>query len=75
MRQRLRQESFSDDVEIDFDKPTINAAFQAMEDWLQANKAAAATAINVATAPYVFSNTEKRQIAAIYFEWRFTEDK
>lgn len=56
-------------VTIDFDKPTLNAAFQAVEDWYEANKADASAAIDEATAPYEFSGTEKKQIAA-YFLWQ-----
>lgn len=61
--------------EVDFTKIDINAAFQAMEDWYQANKAAAANAIDTATQPeYTFSNEQKKVIAAAYFALRFDLD-
>lgn len=62
------------DAAIDFDKPTINAAFQAIEDWYQANKADVAAAVNTATLPYSFTAAEKKWLVAMYFYFRFVED-
>jgi hypothetical protein len=62
--------------EIDFTKPDINAAFQAMEDWYQAHKVDAATRMDAATEPvYTFSSTQKKVIASGYFALRFDTDK
>lgn len=54
------------DVTIDFDKPIINAAFQAIEDWYEANKAQISTDIDEATAPYVFSGQQKKLLGAYW---------
>lgn len=72
LRQALRKNYEFD--EIDFDKPIINAAFQGMEDWYQANKAEAITYVDTATSPYTFSNTEKKALGGAYFGFRFSQD-
>mgnify|MGYP000433196659 CR=1 FL=1 len=52
----LRQDICRGENGYSFDKPIINAALQAIEDWFHANKAEGVTAINTATMPYVFAN-------------------
>lgn len=59
--------------EIDFTKPDANAAFQALEDWYQANKAEAGTMIDTASS-YDFTNAQKKVMAAAYFKLRFDAD-
>ena len=54
------------DVTIDFDKPIINAAFQAIEDWYEDNKAQISTDINEATAPYIFTPQRKKLLGAYW---------
>ena len=53
-------------VAIDFDKPTVNAAFQAIEDWYEANKAQISGDINTATSPYVFTPQQKKLLGAYW---------
>ena len=53
-------------VEIDFDKPILNAACQAIEDWYETNKAQISTDIDAATAPYVFTGQQKKLIGAFW---------
>ena len=60
---------------VNFVKPDINAAFQAVEDWYQAHKVDAVTRIDTATEPgYTFTNTQKKVIAGAYFAHRFDLD-
>ena len=51
---------------VDFDKPTINAAFQAIEDWYEANKTQISGDINTATSPYVFTPQQKKWLGAYW---------
>ena len=54
------------DDPVDFDKPTINAAFQAVEDWYEDNKAQISTDIDAATAPYTFTGQQKKLLGAYW---------
>lgn len=54
------------DITIDFDKPIVNAAFQAIEDWYEANKGQISTDINTATAPYVFTGQQKKLLGVYW---------
>ena len=53
-------------VVVDFDKPIINAAFQAIEDWYEDEKAQISTDIDVATSPYVFTAQQKKWVGAYW---------
>jgi len=59
----------------DFPKATLNAAFQGYEDYLQTTQAGGVSAFNAATSPYVFSNEDKKVLAAIVFKFKYNEDK
>ena len=59
----------------DFTKPTLNAAFQGYEDYLQTTQSGGVSAINAATSPHTFSNAEKKVIGAIVFKYKYGEDK
>jgi len=58
---QLRQELERRDVEINYNKAQVNAAFQALEDWYQsaAIQTALSTTIDTATAPLVLTNQQK----------------
>lgn len=47
----------------------INAAFQALEDWYQANKASAAADVEAAV-PGVFNNNQKKALGDAFFDVR-----
>jgi len=64
MRQRLVKKLGI--MAIDFDKPTVNAAFQAIEDWYEANKGQISSDINTATAPFVFTPQQKKWLGAYW---------
>lgn len=67
-----RQGDADGEVSLDWDKATINAAIQALEDWYETSgRVAASTAIDAATAPYVFSNPIKKKIGRWWFRMRF----
>jgi hypothetical protein len=59
----------------DYPKATLNAAFQGYEDYLQTTQSGGITAFNTATSPYVFSNADKKVLAAIVFKFKYGEDK
>lgn len=60
---------------INYDKGTVNAAIQVLEDWYQDQKAVVSASVNSATSPFVFSNAAKKALGAYYFEYRFKQDK
>ncbi len=62
----LRQSLARLETAIDYDKPTVNAALQAIEDWFEANRSGIATAIDAATSPFVFSAARKRRLVKFY---------
>ena len=64
-RRRLTKKS---DV-VTWSKSEVNFALQAIEDWYEANKADAITAIE-ASAPGVFSLEEKRTISRIWVSFK-----
>ena len=52
-------------LSFSYDKPTLNAAVQAIEDWFEANKAGGSAAVETA-APGAFTNAEKLQLFAVW---------
>lgn len=66
----LRQPVARDQL-VDYTKAQANAALQAIEDWFEANRAALGTAINTATAPYVFTPAMKRRMVAHWCRQKF----
>lgn len=65
MRKRYRQK-FGQSGEIDFDKATVNAAFQVIEDWYTNDKASVKADIDTATSPYTFTNAQAKHI---FYAW------
>ena len=58
----------------DWNKATINAALQAIEDLIESSRAAISNTINAATSPYVFSAGMKKKLVAHYFAQKFRRD-
>lgn len=56
---------------VDYSKAQANAALQAVEDFMESNRAAMSTAINTATAPYVFPPAMKRRMFAYWCRQKF----
>ena len=54
-----------------FSKATINAAFQAAEDWWEANKGSLNTAVNQATTPRTFTVGEKQVLLRVWMWFKF----
>ena len=67
----LRRNAVSDGIAETFTKPQANAALQAIEDWWVANQAALSSAIDVAVAPFAFTNLQKRTLAKMWLRGRF----
>jgi len=57
-----------------FDKGTINAVYQALDAKWSLDKAGWGQAMED-SAPGIYSNAEKKQLAGNYFGYRFQEDK
>ena len=54
----------------DWDKTTINAALQAIEDLIESSRVAISNAIDSATAPYVLGGAMKKNLVAQSFrQW------
>ena len=67
----LRQEMARGESSITWDKPTINAACQAVEDLIEGSKSAISSAIDVATSPAVLPNPIKLKLVKFYFHQKF----
>ncbi len=69
----LRRQIAAELPAVDFTKPQVNAAFQAIEDWFEANRASLSTAINAATVPagYTFTAAQKRILVAYWLRQKF----
>ena len=68
---QLRQEIARGESVVVWDKPTINAACQAVEDEIEGLKAAISAAIYPATSPVVLSNSIKLKLVKFYFHQKF----
>ena len=73
-RAELRRDVVRGDSPIDFDKGTINAALQAVEDWFEGERATVSAAIDAATSPYVFSNARKKKLVRFYLKLKFRKE-
>lgn len=71
---QIRQECATK-VAVNYTKPQINAAAQAVEDWFEANRSAISTAINTATAPLVFTAAQKKVIVVHWLISKFNREK
>ena len=60
---------------LDYDKSTINAALQAIEDWFETNRAGISTDIDTATNPTVLTNTEKKRLGAAWLLYKSATEK
>ena len=58
----------------DWNKQTINAALQAIEDWFESVKASGVTAINEATAPFVFTGAQKTKLFKHWLNSKFQRE-
>ena len=69
----LRKQAAADVPTVRWDKATINAAFQAIEDVFESGalQTAISNAINTATAPFVFTAPEKRMLVKFWLHSRF----
>ncbi len=61
---------------VNYTKPQADAAFQAIENWLEANRGSISDAINAATTPrgITFTPAQKRQMLRQYFKQKFRRD-
>jgi len=67
----LRHECEAESPNVNYTKVQINAALQAIEDWLEANRASLAVVINTATAPFIFTPTQKILLAKMWMRSKF----
>lgn len=73
--QGIRNGTATSGVAINYTKAQINAAAQAVEDFLANNAAAISTAINTATAPLVMSAAQKKAIVSWVVLMKYMRDK
>jgi len=69
----LRQECAVGET-VSWNKATINTALQAVEDWFEANKASLAGEIDTATAPFTFTNAQKKKLVAYWLRQKFRRE-
>lgn len=62
-------------VPVTYSKTQINAAAQAVEDFLTSNAAAISTAINQATSPVVLTAAQKKKLVAEVCERKAQRDR
>ncbi len=53
-------------VGVSWTKAPINAAFQALEDWFEAERSNLVAVLNTATAPLVLTGAQKKRVIAAY---------
>ena len=68
---KIRQECARAFPTVNYTKPQINLAMQAVEDWFEANRAALNAAINTATAPFIFTVPQKLEIVKRWLAGKF----
>lgn len=73
MRQGCAKAMATGSLPIDYDKPKINAALQAVEDWFEkpAVKADLSSDIDAATTPFVFTGPQKKRLVAYWIKQKF----
>ena len=64
----LRREIVRGMATVDFDKPTINAALQAVEDAFEGIRAQLNTDINVATSPVILPASVKKALVKFWLQ-------
>lgn len=64
---KMCKEMKAEGIVIDYNRPIINAALQAIEDWYETAKLQGSSDIDAATAPYgyTFTNPQKKKL----FKW------
>lgn len=67
IRQRLATKATEQGFPVDYTKPIINVAAQAVEDWFEANRPSLSAAINAATNPLVLTASQKKFLVAYWF--------
>lgn len=62
----LRREMARSQSVVDYNKPVINAALQAIEDWFESRRAQISNAIDTATSPVVLTAAQKRLLVIAF---------
>ena len=56
-------------------KSELNSMMQAIEDWLELNRTVLSSAIDTATSPITFTNTDKKKAFAAWCKQKFGRDR
>ena len=66
----------TDSIPINYSKVQIKTALQAVEDWFDkpAVKAVLSADIDTATAPFVFTNAQKKKLIKRWLRFRFDKE-
>jgi len=59
---------------VDYNKPVINAAIQAIEDWYESDRLVVSALIDTATDPVVLTNPQKKKIGAYWLTTKFLRE-
>ncbi len=70
----LRKSLAAESDVVTWNKATINAALQALEDWYEAERAVVSGLINAATDPFVFTNAQKKKLARYFLRQKFRRE-
>lgn len=70
----LRQRLARTQATVNWNKTQINAAYQAVEDYIEDHKLEISAAIDTATSPIVLSNPIKKLLVAYYFVQKALRD-
>jgi hypothetical protein len=77
IRNYMERYAAANNVPVAVVKAAVNDSAQAFEDWLVANQAGAAVAVQAAAAPHgvTWTNPELKQLGAIVFNLKYSRDK
>lgn len=70
----IRKQVASSLSEVAYNKATINASLQAVEDWFEANRASIASAIDTAASPFAFTASQKKKLVAYWLLQKFKRE-
>jgi len=59
---------------VDYNRPTINAAMQAVEDWFDGERATISAQIDIATSPKVLSNQQKKKLVGFWMLKKYVRE-
>jgi hypothetical protein len=71
---QIRQGMARGRASVPWDKPTVDAAIQALEEWFESEKGNVSIIINNATGGPVFTVTQKKKLVALFISQQAKQD-